>query len=83
MARGDKSKSVTSAKKSARKKQGALQARGMSKRSAERRSWDQEKQARSKRQAGTSGGRSKVSKRTTMKSSGSTRKAKNTGKTRR
>ena len=82
MARGDKSKAISSTKDSARKKQKKLQASGLSKRAAERRAWDQTNEARSKRQAGTAGGRSKVSKRTT-KPAGSTRKGKTTGKTRR
>jgi hypothetical protein len=82
MARGDKSKSISAAKNTARKKQKKLQASGVSKRTAERRAWDQSNQARSKRQAGTAGGRSKGSKRTT-KPKGSTRKTKTTGKTRR
>ena len=82
MARGDKSKTISSVKESARKRQRKLQASGLSKRSAESRAWDQTNQVRSKRQAGTAGGRSKVSKRTTMKSQGSTRKSKTTGKTR-
>lgn len=82
MARGDKSKSISAVKESARKTQKKLQATGLSKRTAERRAWDKTNQARSKRQAGTAGGRSKVSKRTT-KPKGSTRKTKTTGKTRR
>jgi hypothetical protein len=82
MARGDKSKSISKVKDSARKTQKKLQASGLSKRTAERGAWDQTNQARSKRQAGTAGGRSKVSKRT-MKLKGSTSKTKTTGKTRR
>jgi hypothetical protein len=85
MARGDKSKSISAEKESTRKKQRKLQASGMSKRSAENRAWDETNQARSKRQTGTAGGRSKVSKRTTApaRNIGSTRKAKTVGKTRR
>ena len=81
MPRGTKSKEVSAAKNSARKKQNKLQASGLSRRSAEDRAWTQTNQARSKRQAGAASGRSKVSKRTT-KPSGSTRKSKTTGKTR-
>ena len=82
MARGDKSKSISKVKESARKTQKKLQASGLSKRTAERSAWDQTNQARSKRQVGTAGGRSKFSKRT-MKPKGSTSKTKTTGKTRR
>lgn len=82
MPRGDKSKAISTEKDSARKTQRKLQAGGMSKRSAENRAWDETNQARSKRQTGTAGGRSKVSKRTTAPK-GSTRKAKTVGKTRR
>jgi hypothetical protein len=82
MARGDKSKSISADKESARKTQRKLQATGTSKRAAEKRAWDQTNEARSKRQAGTSGGRSKVSKRTTAPK-GSTSKTKTSGKTRR
>lgn len=73
---------MSSIKESARTTQKKLQASGVSKRSAERRAWDDVNQARSKRQVGTAGGRSKVSKGTT-KPSGSTSKSKTTGKTRR
>jgi hypothetical protein len=82
MARGTKARSTSDAKKTAQKTQKRLQGAGVSKRSAERRAWDQVNEARSKRQAGTAGGRSKVSKRT-MRPSGSTSKSKTTGKTRR
>ena len=82
MARGDKSKLISAEKESTRKTQRKMQAKGVSKRTAEKRAWDQTNQARSKRQAGTAGGRSKVSKRTTAPK-GSTRKAKTVGKSRR
>jgi hypothetical protein len=82
MARGDKSKSISAEKKATSNTQRKMQAGGMSKRTAERRAWDETNQARSKRQAGTAGGRSKISKRT-MTPKGSTRKTKTTGKTRR
>ena len=83
MARGDKSKSISGVKDEARKKQKKLQARGVSKRSAEDRAWDSvNKTGRGTRASGTSGGRSKVSKRT-MTPKGSTKKTKTTGKTRR
>ena len=82
MARGDKSKSISTVKKGARKTQRKLQRAGASKRSAEHTAWDKANRARAKRSSGTASGRSKVSKRTTKKPTGSTRKAKTTGKTR-
>jgi hypothetical protein len=82
MARGDKSKSMSADKKTARTKQRKMQASGVSRRVAEDRAWDQVNVARSKRQTGTAGGRSKVSKRTT-KPKGSTSKENRTNKSRR
>jgi hypothetical protein len=82
MARGDKSKLIRAEKKSTPKTQRKLQAGGMSKRMAEKRAWDQTSEARSKRQSGTTGGRSKVSKRTTTPK-GTTRKTQTVGKSRR
>ena len=82
MARGDKSKLISDVKEKAVKKQKQLQSAGLSKRSAENRAWDLlNKTEGGTTGAGTSGGRSKVSKRTTTPS-GSTRKGKTTGKTR-
>lgn len=72
---------IIARKKTVQKAQRTLQNNGLSKRSAERRAWDEITTARSARQTGTAGGRSKVSKRTPA-TPGSTRKAKNTGKTR-
>ena len=83
MARGDKTKSISTAKKGARKTQRKLQRAGASKRSAEHTAWDKASRARAKRSSGTASGRSKISKRTTRKPAGSTRKTKATGKTRR
>jgi len=82
MARGEKSKSMSADKKTARTKQRKMQASGVSRRVAEDRAWDQVNVARSKRQAGTSGGRSKVSKRTTQPK-GSTSKENTSNKSRR
>ncbi|HTG43427.1 MAG TPA: hypothetical protein VK633_02725, partial [Verrucomicrobiae bacterium] len=64
------------------KKQKTLQTAGVSKRTAERRAWDEtNRTSRGTTSTGTAGGRSKVSKRTT-RPAGSTSKAKTTGKTR-
>jgi hypothetical protein len=85
MARGDKSKAIGQAKENARESQERLQGAGLSKRSAEKRAWDQANpgsRGRGTTSAGTASGRSKVSKRT-MTPKGSTAKAKTTGKSRR
>ena len=82
MARSDKSKLIVAEKKSTPQIQRKMKAAGLSKRAAEKRAWDQTSEARSKRQTGTAGGRSKVSKRTTAPK-GSTRKTQTVGKTRR
>jgi hypothetical protein len=81
MARGEKSNATSARKDTARKTQAKLQDNGLSKRAAERRAWDDVTSSRSARSAGTSGGKSEVSKRTAP-AKGSTRKTKNTGKTR-
>lgn len=81
MARGDKTKKITGVKEKAERKQKKLQAAGASKRTAERRAWDETNKERTARQAGTSGGRSRLSKRT-LAPKGSASKSKTTGKTR-
>lgn len=84
MARGDKAKSISTVKKGARKTQRKLQSKGVSKRSAQRTAWDKaNRTGKGAKSSGTASGRSKVSKRTTTKPKGSTRKTKTTGKTRR
>jgi hypothetical protein len=84
MARGDKAESISNSKAEARKAQRRLQNGGLSKRNAENRAWDAvNRTGRATRASGTAGGRSKVSKRTTMRPQGSTRKTKTAGKTRR
>jgi hypothetical protein len=82
MPRGDKPRGASSDKERAEKTQGRLQAAGLSRRTAEDRAWDEvNRKGRGTKSAGTSGGRSKVSKRTT-RPAGSTSKSKSTGKTR-
>src|SRR4051812_15262021 len=81
MARGDKAKTMSATKEEAARKQKKLQAAGASKSAAERRAWDETNKKRTAQQAGTSGGRSRLSKRA-LAPKGSTSKTKTTGKTR-